>query len=1202
MRHLIFALLFVLAAQPSIAQKPLDGSSASRWSPCLPWVPDAYRSKVFSVTDDAGALVFTVEGKNTQIPFLISLHDDEISGDTRYLLVHYKADGYDTKPTNYFLHGVEGTPGGRLYAWADEVIPDGEWHALAVDLLAVWPQEPTSAIAFKIVVGDTGKATLTVDRVWFSDDLPAGAKVARVLTPPAASVVFDWRETAQRSPVTLTPAPAWTQKPATDFSAALDGSAATFVVRGAGRQMRWPLTLPTPVDLAATPYISFRYKATGTLAQTTYAIWVGDDPTGATGHSAAVVMPSDLRADGEWHNFTTRVADSFKATQLAVGLDSAANEATMTLDTITFSSSQPVWPIATMLPYTARPAAWPAGRDGLTVVPLSVTGGRQSAFLQRRLEIADWFSAPRITVDGIPFDVAPDPAQVQSTGTSEMMALSLKLPSSAKEIYLLTAAMAPAAEPWGIDSQHPRPQEYLTEPEKVVLEVRYTQGPPDFVLPLTTSGRWGMKRGLSVCVVHPDPQRQPTELLLHDRMETASFAILGVSSRASSSVSTAAPRVTEPNWTNLSYAPPPTVKLKGGLQADLSTTAGLTWAKLSAPGLSLAPSAVFEVEIAGKVIPAADWTFVRTEPLLAVGKRYVLQCADPALTATVDCLPGAANEGRLRMSLHNDGPAQVTATLRFPVLRDVRLGSAADTWYLSGKHGGIINNAPFSTRDGLGDSHPLQMDGFFNPKTGLALACLTLDTAAQHHFINLAKTAAGGSWSPEYVQRDIAPGMMFSASEAALILREGDWRAIFDAYRDWLKTWYAAPKSKPWWEHTFSFLGCSAHYDTATDDPKRRGDIQHLIDNGRKYLGVVDYVHLYGWSASKQYGEWGDYDHYDETIGGLEYFRDNIARAQAAGVGVGLYQDGYLNCGKGQFSGPHALDWAMKTADQKPEFIPEYDGYNECPALLGWQQYLGDVYARVHRDFNTRGLYIDEYGATDGRWLCQAKDHNHNGYEVPYEGEVRMLHRIRVAVGPDVALYTEYEGAEVERTIVDGCYGYQTLWSVDQEPLSPSFIDLPRFAFPAYKKFQIIYYVATRAGNWWLLKYPFFNGESYCIGEPNLPGMDAASLAFQRRAVEVACAHRDAFSSHDVTPLVRTEQAGVFANSFAAAHETVWTLYNANGRSVHGALLTVKHVPGATYEDAWAGKPLQPSVTAGQAHLALDLGPKSIGCIVQTRP
>jgi len=59
-----------------------------------------------------------------------------------------------------------------------------------------------------------------------------------------------------------------------------------------------------------------------------------------------------------------------------------------------------------------------------------------------------------------------------------------------------------------------------------------------------------------------------------------------------------------------------------------------------------------------------------------------------------------------------------------------------------------------------------------------------------------------------------------------------------------------------------------------------------------------------------------------------------------------------------------------------------------------------------------------------------------------------MLKRIREAVGPEVALYTEYPPAEVSRQYLDGSITYQALWSADQEPLAPHFIDLPRFAFP----------------------------------------------------------------------------------------------------------------------------------------------------------
>jgi hypothetical protein len=205
-------------------------------------------------------------------------------------------------------------------------------------------------------------------------------------------------------------------------------------------------------------------------------------------------------------------------------------------------------------------------------------------------------------------------------------------------------------------------------------------------------------------------------------------------------------------------------------------------------------------------------------------------------------------------------------------------------------------------------------------------------------------------------------------------------------------------------------------------------------------------------------------------------------------------------------------------------------------------------------------------------------------------------------VGPDVALYTEYPPAEVSRQYLDGSFTYQALWSADQEPLAPHFIDLPRFAFPKFKQFHIIYYVTPRAGNWWLLKFPFFNGESYDIGQPGLPYFDEASLAFQRRAVQVLCAHREAFSSAQVEPLVPTEVAGVFANAFTAPKETVWTLYNANGRSVHGALLRVRPVPGASYANAWEDTPLRPEIKEGFARLALDLGPKAVGCVVQKRP
>jgi hypothetical protein len=695
-------------------------------------------------------------------------------------------------------------------------------------------------------------------------------------------------------------------------------------------------------------------------------------------------------------------------------------------------------------------------------------------------------------------------------------------------------------------------------------------------------------------------------------MANASFAILGATVLAD------APRIPEPSWAALAYPEPPADALRsvtgaprnlpgfplvrsGKLSAEFAIQPTFGWSALragdSGEALACGQGPVFEVEMDGQVLAPEGWEH-RSLTDVGPGIRFVLEHPAKRLRATLECRPGVANGLQLNLTLENTGLEPLNATLRFPVLRGVRLGPPEDTWYLFCKRGGIINREPVRFREPLGEPHPLQMDGFFSPATGLALACLTHDTVAQHHFTVMAKSDAGGEWSPEYVQRDLPPGGSFTATEAELILREGDWRAIFGAYREWLKTWYRPPAAKPWWLRTFAFLGCNAHYDMSPD-PKVRGAVQPLIDTGLKHLGLCDYVHLFGWSSSKTYGDWGDYDHYDETVGGLDYFRGNIAAAQEAGIGVGLYQDGYLSSDQGQSVGAHAKEWAMLRPDGSPNYIPEYKAYNQCPYNTDWRAHLAATYKRIEQETGAKGLYIDEYGPTDGRWACHAKDHGHNSYEIPYAGEVATVRAIREAVGPEVALYTEYPPAEVSRQYLDGSFTYQALWSVEQEPLAPHFVDLQRFAFPRFKQFHIIYYVTPKDGNWWLLKYPFFNGESYDVGEPGLGAWDAAALAFQKRALEVLCAHRDAFSSDTVEPLVPTLVPGVFANAFITDKETVWTLYNANGRSVHGPCLRVPHPPGATYQDAWRGTDLKPEIRDGQAYLTVALGPKEVGCVLQ---
>ena len=510
------------------------------------------------------------------------------------------------------------------YAMADDLQPDGQWHVLAVDLLALDPLEVTHQLALKVFVDAGGSARLEISQLWFANDLPAEAQLARQPAQrPQEAAKLEW---ATSKPL---PREGWTTTPATDFSATPSGNEMTFHVRGPNKGMRWLVALPAPVDLGKMPYVSVRYKASGAVAATGYTVWLGNQESGAGGNAVIALPASDLKVDGAWHTVSLKLGKAFPATHLAIGLDSVGQQANLTVDNIGFSSRPPRWSLSQVLPHETRTVAWPPGQEGFTAESVAVSGGAGSPFLGRRLGLSDWFAAPQITVSGVPFAVPVDPAQVMQTSTAQFGELSLKLPSDVREVYLLTAAAAPATEPWGIDWMHPRPLEVLDVPEKVLFEIRYETGPPDLVLPLdAATGQWGMRRGLSVTVAHPDPQRKPTELVLCDRMQTASFAIVAATMLRDS------PRVTEANWEHLAYPAPPAQALaqsratavvpadavrSGVLQASFDTGSGLRCTQLSVAGLeqalACAAAPIFEVSVGGSSLSAQDWSLERSESL-----------------------------------------------------------------------------------------------------------------------------------------------------------------------------------------------------------------------------------------------------------------------------------------------------------------------------------------------------------------------------------------------------------------------------------------------------------------------------------------------------------------------------------------------------------------------------------------------------------
>ena len=185
-------LIGVLYAGTLVAAEPaIDGASAPLWKPCTGWVKNQPAS--YGVATENEALVFKAEGAGTEMPWIVELRHFAVTGNERYLVVRYRATGMSTDPNVYFLHGEEGSHGGRNYAKADALVVDGQWHALAVDLVAIEPLQSTHDLVVKVHVAGAPRAELTIEKMSFVDQLPEGARVAPLPPrPPFQSVAVDW--------------------------------------------------------------------------------------------------------------------------------------------------------------------------------------------------------------------------------------------------------------------------------------------------------------------------------------------------------------------------------------------------------------------------------------------------------------------------------------------------------------------------------------------------------------------------------------------------------------------------------------------------------------------------------------------------------------------------------------------------------------------------------------------------------------------------------------------------------------------------------------------------------------------------------------------------------------------------------------------------------------------------------------------------
>lgn len=1151
------------------------------------WLGNPAREFSVSKLED-GSLDFFVREAGKGMKWKRNLYIDVSAN--RWLIVDYLCLNYNPQVSDYILWLDDGYPDGIRFP-PDEIFKaDGEWHTAIIDLYDFCRGPYIYQIALQ-TQAKTENAHLYIKNITFTNKPPKG----EIKLKEGKSENIDikpelWR--AHRD---------WLGNPAKDYGVKRK-ERTLFYVGEVGRGMKWSLSLPQ--TFRGYKWVSVRYRAKNINPLNDYFLYLANAPGGKAPEEQYALLLSSLDADGEWHTISAQVKIS-EINTLAIQVQAGSAPAEIEIEEISFHTEKPRFYLKDVLPYEERKGIG----KGFISLRLPVGDGEIEE-IKSRFDLADWFKSDIFSIKGADFQLFRRETFPVSRQKGELR-IPLNSFSNCKELYLLLAADLPR---WEEPSFGGGEMKKIKQIERLKLRLIYTDGDWDEAFPFRLgSGKYEVIKGIDVYSIAV--KKPVKELWIINGMNNATYFLLALSASTEPGPASASLVLKSPPSAKVKESLPPrhpSYILKGSSliceiregSITLNLEKGLIWENIRNnwlfKELKISSTPIFTLKLGDRSISSDEFRIVEVKKEGKVEIRGEYKEEGIALKCLLEIERNKEGEIGFSLRFTNSGEETIQISPDFPILREVDLGaSPTDTYYFYPCKGGAINNKDWNFRSYYSGQFPLQIMGIFSYGNGGGVYLRTEDLSATPRWFILRKKDSKADMEIEYLQSDLAPGESLVLPKTIIGFNRGDWKSQLNAYIEWKESWYkpAVPR-KQWFREVFNFRQQFLFFELPTKspifDPERKVfQMGKAISEDEKLFGGIDYLHIFDWAWTQEFGRVGDYDHW-EGLGGVENFRKAIGEVHEMGIPVGLYIEGYLVDPQSNLGKTKGKEWQIldEKGNPMPFFAPSY---NMCPCLPAWREYLAQTYARVKRETGAKGYYIDEFGFAMEARHCWNKSHNHSIPCSPVRGELLTTKAVREALGDDVVLYTEESPIDVTSQYQDGSFTYAI--STINDELSPHHLNLYRFVFPDFKTFEIIVCDQPLGSNVEAVKRILFNGEGIWL-EGMKEWFSEEVRDYIKKYHRIVKENLDCFTSLYPEPLVPTLVEGVFANKFPEKKDgkgkVIWTVYNTNPFTVEGEIMTVEYEKGARFWDVGEGKEIKPVIKGGKAYLHLKLPPKEV--------